>query len=207
MPSNANAPTPRLAPLPADHEPQLAESFQTYVRSLGFIPNSVLIMQRKPKLVKALAGLAAAIWDPDSEVDRGFKRLVAHVASRAAGCQYCMAHTAGGALHMGVDEQRLAAIWDYRTSPLFSPKERVALDVAMAAASVPNDVTDELFAQLRAHWGEGEIVEIVATIALFGFMNRWNDTMATPLEAEPVEVGEKFLSEHGWRVGKHARAV
>jgi len=36
-----------------------------------------------------------------------------------------------------------------------------------------------------------------------GFMNRWNDTMATPLEEEPVEVGEKHLAKSGWRVGRH----
>ena len=56
-------------------------------------PNSILIMQRKPKMVRAFAQMAAAVWARDSEVDRGFKRLIAHVASRAAGCQYCMAHT------------------------------------------------------------------------------------------------------------------
>jgi alkylhydroperoxidase family enzyme len=125
------------------------------------------------------------------------------MASRAAGCRYCMAHTAGGALHMGVEERKLADIWDYQTSPLYSAAERVALDFALAAAQVPNAVTDELFAALRAHWNEEQIVEIVGTISLFGFMNRWNDTMATPLEDEPVEVGEKYLAAHGWDVGKH----
>jgi uncharacterized peroxidase-related enzyme len=196
-------PQPRLAALPADTHPQLATSFQTYIRALGFIPNSVLIMQRKPKLVQALSNLAAAIWDPEGEVDRGFKRLVAHVASRASGCQYCMAHTAGGALHMGIDEAKLAAVWEYQSSPLYNERERVALDVALAAGSVPNDVTDELFARFRQHWTDGEIVELVAVISMFGFMNRWNDTMATPLEAEPIAVGDKFLAAHGWEVGKH----
>jgi len=81
-------PVSRLNPLPVDHVPELKESLQTYVKSLGFIPNSVLIMQRKPKLVKALAQLAAAVWDPQSEVPLGFKRLVAHVASKAHGCHY-----------------------------------------------------------------------------------------------------------------------
>lgn len=81
-------PVSRLRPLPADHVPELKESLQTYVKSLGFIPNSVLIMQRKPKLVQALAQLAAAVWDPQSEVPLGFKRLVAHVASKAHGCHY-----------------------------------------------------------------------------------------------------------------------
>ena len=81
-------PVSRLRPLPIDHVPELRESLQTYVKSLGFVPNSVLIMQRKPKLVKALAQLAAAVWDPQSEVPLGFKRLVAHVASKAHGCRY-----------------------------------------------------------------------------------------------------------------------
>jgi AhpD family alkylhydroperoxidase len=78
--------------------------------NLGFVPNSILIMQRKPKMTKAFAAMTASTWDPEGKVDRGLKRLIAHVASRAAGCQYCMAHTAGGALHFGVEEQKLAAI-------------------------------------------------------------------------------------------------
>ena len=81
----------------------------------------------------------------------------------------------------------------------------MALDFALAAGSVPNDVTDEMFAEMRKHWSEDQIVEIAAVIATFGFLNRWNDTMATPLEAEPIAVGEKFLAPHGWSAGKHAR--
>ena len=114
-----------------------------------------------------------------------------------------MAHTAGAALRLGVDEAKLAAVWEYRSSPLYTDAERVALDFALAAASVPNDVTDELFAEMKKYWTEGQIVEITAVIALFGFMNRWNDTMATPLEEEPVEVGDRLLAPHGWDVGKH----
>ena len=194
---------PRLAPLSPEATPELKESFQQYQRSLGFVPNSVLIMQRRPKVVKALAQLAAAVWDPESTVALGFKRLLAHVASRAHGCQYCMAHTAGAARKLGVSDDKLAAVWEYRSSPLYSAAERVALDYALAAASVPNDVTDELFAELRRHWDEGQIVEITAVISLFGFMNRWNDSMATPLEEEPIEVGERFLAAHGWSPAKH----
>ena len=114
-----------------------------------------------------------------------------------------MAHTAGAALRLGVDGEKLAAVWEYRSSPLYSAAERIALDFAIAAAAQPNDVNDELFAKMKQHWSEGQIVEITGVIALFGFMSRWNDTMATPLEAEPIEVGEKFLASHGWEVGKH----
>lgn len=197
-------PAPRLAPLPP--APELADAFAGYQKSLGFVPNSVLIMQRRPKMVRALAQLAAAVWDPESSVDLGFKRLLAYFASRASGCQYCMAHTIGGALRLGVDEKKLDALWEYKTSPLYTEAERLALDFALAAAAVPNDVTDELFAAMRSHWSDDQLVEIVGVISLFGFMNRWNDTMATPLEAEPTEVGERFLAKGGWSDEKHVRA-
>ena len=196
-------PTPRLTPLPPD--PALNEQFDAAKRSLGFVPNSLLIMQRKPMMVKAWAQMTAAVWDPQSTVDRGFKRLVAHVVSRSAGCQYCMAHTFEGAMHYGVDEKKAAAIWAYQTSPLYSPAERIALDVAVASATVPNSVTDGMFEQMRIHWTDEQIVEIVGVIALFGFLNRWNDTMGTPLEAEPLAVGETYLAPHGWTPGKHDR--
>jgi uncharacterized peroxidase-related enzyme len=197
--------SPRIEPLPPDHFPELKEAFAAYTKSLGFIPNSMLILQRKPKIVQAMAQLTAAVWAPDGEVDRGFKRLIAHVASRTAGCQYCMAHTAGGALLFGVDPKKVEALWDFRVSPLYSEGEKVALDFAIAAASQPNGVTDAMFAEMRKHWSETQIVEIMAVVAVFGFLNRWNDTMGTPLEEEPTHVGEKYLAAHGWSAGKHAR--
>jgi alkylhydroperoxidase family enzyme len=114
-----------------------------------------------------------------------------------------MAHTAGAALRLGIDEAKFDAIWEFRSSPLYSEAERVALEFAIAAASQPNDVTDDLMDRMKQHWTEGQIVEIAATVSLFGFMNRWNDSMATPLEEEPLEVGEKHLADKGWEVGKH----
>ena len=170
------------------------------------MPNSWLIMQRKPKILRAFAQLTAALWDPqDSTVDRGLKRLVAHVASKAAGCQYCMAHTIEGAAHLGVEEQKLAAVWEYPTNPLFSAAERAALDFAASAALQPNAVTDDDFVTMRQHFNEEQIVEIVAVISVFGFLNRFNDTMGTPLEDVPTATGERYLGAHGWTPGKHKR--
>jgi uncharacterized peroxidase-related enzyme len=194
----------RISPLdPSFNAIELEKAFAQYRNSLGFVPNSVLIMQRRPKVVTALAQLASAVWDPDSTVELGFKRLISHVASRAHGCQYCMAHTAGGALHLGVDSAKLEAVWTYQSSPLYTEAERIALDFSIAAASVPNAVDDALFEKMRRHWDDDQIVEITAVISLFGFMNRWNDTMATPLEQEPIQVGEKYLASHGWSPAKH----
>lgn len=114
-----------------------------------------------------------------------------------------MAHNAGGSLRSGIKDEKLEAVWDYRTSPLFTDAERVAIEFAVGAAAQPNDVSDELFERMKRHWSEGAIVEIVSLVAYFGFMNRYNDTMATPLEDEPAEVAEKHIAAHGWMIGKH----
>ena len=195
-------PAPRIAPLSPDLHPELEESFEATKKRMGFLPNSMLIMQRRPKIVKAFVEFGAAIRSSDCEIEPGLMALISHVCSRAAGCQYCMAHTAHGAAHR-VEEAKLAAVWEYHSNPLFSEKERVTLDFALAAGSVPNDVTDEMMAEMKKHWSENQIVDIVALISMFGFLNRWNDTMATPLEEGPIEVGNKFLAPHGWSVGKH----
>lgn len=194
---------PRLQPLPPETTPELKSHFDFFLSTLGFTPNSVLTMQRKPRLVQAFAQLNAAVMDPAGEVELGFRRLIGHVASKAAGCLYCQAHTLLGAQNFGVSEAKLAEVWNYATSTHYTPRERVALDFALAAAAQPNEVTDELFARLREHWSENEVVEILGVVAMFGFLNRWNDTMATPLEAVPTAVANKAIGTQGWTPGKH----
>jgi alkylhydroperoxidase family enzyme len=162
-------------------------------------------MQRKPKLAKAFVQMQRALWDPDSKVDRGLKRLLAHAASRTADDPYSMAHTASGALHFGIKPEKLAGVREYKTSPLFSAAERAAFDLAVAASAVPNAVNDAIFADLRNFWTEEQIVEIVGVVAMTGFLARWNVTMATPIEPEPNEVGEKYLKPLGWKAGAHRR--
>jgi uncharacterized peroxidase-related enzyme len=197
----------RMTPIPPEDctDPDLAEALGHFTRTLGFVPNSLLTMQRVPAIAKAVIQLNRAVFAADGEVDLGLKRLVAHVASTASGCQYCKAHTTVSATRHGVSDEKMAAIYEYSTSPLFTPAERVALDFAMEAASVPNGVTDESYLALAEHWTEAQIVELLGVVCMFGVFNRWNDSMATPLEPAAASVGERFLAQHGWTPGKHTR--
>ncbi len=194
-----------LSPLPAEATPELKDDFEVFVDILGFVPNSLLTMQRRPQIVKGFAELTKAVMAPDGTVDRGFKRVLAHFASRAAGCQYCEAHSLIAAGIHGVSDEKIAAVWDYQTSPLYSEAERVALDYALAAGSVPNQVDEALMTRMKKHWDEDQIVEILAAISLYGFLNRWNDSMATDLEASPKALGDKVLKKGGWTGGKHTQ--
>jgi uncharacterized peroxidase-related enzyme len=192
-----------VAPLDPAVEPAVADLARLFGQTLGFVPNSVLTMQRRPAIAKAFTELNRAVMENHGRVTSELKRLVGLVASAAVGCRYCEAHTALAATRFGASPERLAAVWEHRTSPLFTDGERAALDFALAAASVPNAVTPALSAEMRRHWDDGEIVEILGVVALFGYLNRWNDTMGTTLEAPAAAEGERHLSGRGWNAGKH----
>jgi len=136
-------------------------------------------------------------------LDADFKQLIANMVSHAAGCRYCQAHTANAANRKGVATEKLEAIFEYQTSPLFSEAEQAALKVAQGAGVTPNSVSDEDFTELKKHFNDQEIVELVALISFFGFLNRWNDTMATELESIPTYFAEEHLTQLGWKAGKH----
>ena len=168
-------------------------------------------MMRRPALARAFTELNRAVMDNQGRVTAELKRLVGHVASRMAGCRYCEAHTIRAAARFGeqagADPARLDAVWSFRTSPLFNEAEKAALEFACAAASTPGAVSPEIGNTLRQFWDEGEIVELTGVVALFGFLNRWNDAMATELEAPAAADGQRWLAAQGWSVGKHGQAT
>ncbi len=176
----------RLAPLSLDQvDPETRVMIENAESLMGFIPNDALVMARHPALTKAMWGLVAAVYGP-GQVDNGLKRLVGEAASKAAGCFYCSAHAAHGAREQGVAQDKIDAVWSFEDSPLFSDAERAAINLAMKAGVVPNETTDADFDRLKAHFSEDEITEIVAVIAMFGFLNRWNSTLDTALEPVPL---------------------
>jgi uncharacterized peroxidase-related enzyme len=195
---------PRIKSMNRKDVPELEPFFSITEKRMGFLPNSQLIMAYKPKLLQAFTLLSQAVHDPENRTSRQLRALVANVASRSAGCQYCVAHTAESAHNASVEDKKISAIAQFETSPLFTEAERVALRFAKRAAALPNAATDEDFAALRQHYSDHEIVEIVSVISYFGFLNRWNDTFATELESSPLEFAESVLSGTGWSPDKHS---
>ena len=194
---------PLVDPLPAEADEEIRQLAKFFQETLGFCPNSVLTMQRRPAIAKAFIQLNVAVMENHGRVSSALKRLIGYVASRVAGCNYCQAHTIRAADRYGADPEQIEHAWEYRTHAAFSEAERAALDFALAAASHPNGVDDAVQARLREHWDDGEIVEITGVVALFGFLNRWNDSMGTTLEEGAAESGEDWLAGSGWSRGKH----
>ena len=192
-----------VKPLGADADKDVARLAEFFNETLGYCPNSVLTMQRRPAIAQAFINLNKAVMDNQAGVTSELKRLIGYVSSRVAGCQYCQAHTIRAAQRYGGSDKRLETIWEFRSSPLYTDAERAALEFAIAASSVPNAVDDEIASELHKHWDDGEIVEILGVIALFGYLNRWNDSIGTTLEDPAAADGDRYLAKQGWSRGKH----
>ncbi|MCH6235820.1 carboxymuconolactone decarboxylase family protein [Cognataquiflexum rubidum] len=194
---------PLVLPSTEKEDKDFQELIRFFNETLGFCPNSVKTMYHRPSIAYAFIALNKAVMENKGRVTSSLKRLIGYISSNVAGCRYCQAHTIRAAERYGADEEKLTNIWEFRTHPAFSEAERVALEFAFASSVIPNAVDDAVAEKLRLYWDEGEIVEILGVIALFGFLNRWNDSMGTELEKEAIESGDKHLKENGWTVGKH----
>ena len=192
-----------LEPLRREDLPELEDLFQHYDNTLSFVPNSLYTMARRPEILRAFSDLITKIWRTGT-LPIELKPLIAVISSHAAGCRYCQAHEAVDASERGVDSVKIADVWEFETSPLFTEAERAALRLARDASLLPNRATPEHFEALKVHYTDGEIVEIMAVISLFGFLNRWNDTIATDLEEEPFTFALKTYDADRWDPGKHA---
>jgi AhpD family alkylhydroperoxidase len=211
-----------VPPLRVEDLSDLAPILEAVKARMGFVPNSVLTMAHMPQLPLAFALLGTSAFgadirpllalasqkapeagDPAENLSAELVQLIALAVSLSAGCRYCQAHTSHSDHRVGGDERKLANILRYRESAAFDDAERAALDLAFAAGRVPNESEASHFARLREHYNDRQIVQIVAVISLFGFLNRWNDTMATALESMPSEFASSHLNYLGWQAGKH----
>lgn len=195
---------PLVYPKTGENDKDLQELIKYYDETLGFCPNSIKTMHHRPRIAYAFIEMNKAVMENKGRVTSALKRLIAYISSNAAGCRYCQAHAIRAAERYGAEKEQLENIWDYKTHHAFSEAERAALDFSLGSSVIPNDVTDEIAENLRKYWNEGEIVEMLGVIALFGYLNRWNDSMGTEIESGAIDSGMIYLAKKDWNVGKHS---
>jgi len=194
---------PLVSPLDRNANPEMAEMAGFYEETLGFTPNSLFTMMHRPRIAEAFLEMNKAVMENKGRVTSALKRLIAYLSSMTTGCRYCEAHAIRAAERYGGSVDQLHNIWEYKTHSAFSDAERAAFDLTIAASQVPNAVDDAISENMRKHWEEGEIVEILGVVALFGYLNRWNDSMGTQLEDPAATSGRQYLGKKGWTIGKH----
>ena len=191
---------PLVHPLKSDDK-ELNKLIDFYNETLGFCPNSIKTMFMRPPIAYAFINLNKAVMENKGNVTSKIKRLIGYLTSTVTGCNYCRAHTIRAAERYGSNLYQLNEIWDFRKSKRFNKKEKAAFEFAIAASSIPNKVDEQISSELKKYWDDGEIVEILGVISLFGFLNRWNDSMGTPIEDGALESGKAYIKD--WHPDKH----
>ena len=195
---------PLVSPLDRNSTKQAKEMAAFYDETLGFTPNSLFTMMHRPRIAKAFLEMNQAVMENKGSITSSMKREIAYLSSMTTGCRYCEAHAIRAADRYGSSQERLENIWEYKSHVAFSEADRAMFDLAIAASQVPNGVSKEIKARAKKFFSDGEIVEILGVVALFGYLNRWNDSMGTELENPAVKSAEKILKERGWELGKHS---
>lgn len=194
---------PLVTPLDRNATPQAKKMAEFYQETLGFTPNSLFTMMHRPRIASAFVEMNQAVMENKGRVSSALKREIAYLSSMTTGCRYCEAHAIRAAERYGSTDHRMEHLWEYKTHQVFTQAERAVFDLAIAASQVPNAVTQELAENAREYWNEGELVEIMGVVALFGYLNRWNDSMGTQLEEPAAETATARLAGKGWTRGKH----
>ena len=176
---------------------EFEELFNGVEAFMGYVPNAHLAMAERPELLIAFSSLARTIFQTQG-VDMQTKQLIALASSLSSGCKYCQAHTSHGAERAGAKEEKIADILNYTQSDYYTNQERAVLDLAFASGRTPNESNEEHFNELKKYFSDDQIIDIVSVISMFGFLNRWNDTLGTKLEDIPKDFVEEKLKPLGW---------
>ena len=195
---------PLVSPLDRNSTKQVKEMATFYDETLGFTPNSLFTMMHRPRIAKAFLEMNQAVMENKGSITSSMKREIAYLSSMTTGCRYCEAHAIRAAERYGSSKERLENIWEYKSNAAFSESDRAMFDLAIAASQLPNGVSEEIKTRAKKFFTDGEIVEILGVVALFGYLNRWNDSMGTELENPAVKSAEEILGARGWEVGKHS---
>jgi 4-carboxymuconolactone decarboxylase len=109
-----------------------------------------------------------------NRVDKRLKALAELKAATLTHCEYCIDIGSQVSRQWGLSDELLLALPYYRTSPLFSDLEKLVLDYAVGMSRTPVEVSDELFAKLRQHFDDAQLVELTHVIALENLRGRFN---------------------------------
>jgi alkylhydroperoxidase family enzyme len=146
------------------------------------------IWAHQPKMMFGMGKFNQAVRKGKS-VDERLKNLVELKGAQMIGCEFCVDLGSQICRHCGLSDAELLALPRYRSSDVFSEREKVALDYAVAVMRTPVDVTDVLFAEMKEHFSAEQLVEITALLTL---------VLSTSTGSTPPSRSARPGSARGW---------
>ncbi len=167
-----------MSRIPLDHKPTLllriAEIYSKRRYGAVLEPGLALLHNRKVLITVIANENKVARWDA---LDPTVKAVAALAAAAEIGCGWCLDFGFWESFHRGVDPLKLREITDWQRSTAYDERERAGIRYAVAMTQTPPEVTDDMVADLRRRFSDGELVELTATIALENQRSRTNSAL------------------------------
>jgi uncharacterized peroxidase-related enzyme len=177
---------PRLSRVARTEAPApVAEIYDRYMRTRGNVPNMFRTIAHRPEILTTMIAHFEAILNTGT-LPTKLKELVIVRTSQLNRCEYCLSSQTQIALKLGWSKEQLADLENYESRTDFTPAEKAALNLAEQMTLDSNHISDEFIARLRGFYDEGEVVELMASIGIFNYFNRFNNV----LQMEPTKPGD-----------------
>ena len=178
---------------PAALPAELAGIYRRFAETYGPFRNQVAVFAHVPAALRHLMPLLLELRDAASLPKRCLELAIVTV-SKLNACDYCVAHHTSFLVVEGVSPRGVERLLDWRDHPELDERDKTVVEYAIAAWQEPRRLGDALFARLRRHFSEAQIVELTLRITLCGFFNKFNDALG--IEEEP-EAAERLRSLAG----------
>ncbi len=160
------------------------EIYDRYLQTRGNVPNMFRTVAHRPEIFQTMIAHFEAILNTGTLTTK-LKELVIIRTSQLNHCDYCLASHRRIGIKLGWSQDQLDHLAEYAERTDFSAAEKTALQLAERMTRNAGALSDEEMAQLREHYSEGEIIELMAAIGLFNYFNRFNNL----LDMEPTNPG------------------
>ena len=168
---------PRLPAVdPAQAPDEAKPVLDAFFQARGNYPNMFRTLSIRPNIMRTASEHLAAVTGPGT-VPQALKELCIVLVSTLNSTAYCLASHSALARRHGVDDAVIKSILDYKKNPSLGPAEKAALAAAESITRDPTHLPERLWADLRKHFDDGQIVEIVCSIGLFNYFNRVNNLL------------------------------
>jgi AhpD family alkylhydroperoxidase len=162
-------------------------------RQTGRVLDPIKVTAHSPKLLAGW-GTFELMTERADRAPRRVKELASMKAAQLAGCEWCLDFGSAVSRESGITDDELRDLLDHHASERFSEAEKLAIDYAVGMSRTPVEVDDELFARLREHFDEEQLVELTSVIALENYRARFN--WAFGIEGEGFSEGAYCVPPH-----------
>jgi uncharacterized peroxidase-related enzyme len=176
----------RVRDIPAHEVPaDVRPVYERFARDYGPFLNQVKVFAQRPPVLKHVMGLLLDLAD-EALLPKRYLEIALVVVSKLNACGYCVAHHAPRLVDQGLAPGTVARILE-PDCPGLDAVDRLVRDYVVQVTTQPNRIREDMFAELRRHFTEPQIVELTVRAALCGFFNRVNDALQIGLEDGVLE--------------------